>query len=182
MKVPRGNLLRKRVVTDLATPLAQALESSMTGYARLESGDALLLDADGVGVLTFEAGVPVVAYHTGTDSGGAEALADIAVTGPSRVALYELGEDSLADLHDAEELHIPPEMPAKRLAGDPELAERTREAAPPSRRGAADTAEGGLAAVEEFLEDEDRIENIRERARDQAATRAEEWGFDLPES
>jgi hypothetical protein len=182
MSVPQGNLLRKRVVTDLATPLARALESSVTGYARLESSDSLLLDAEGVGVVTFESGVPVVAYHTGADSGGTDALADIAVAGPSRVALYELADDALAELHDAPELRVPPGLPAERLAGDPELAERTREAAPESRRQAAGAEETRVAAVEEFLEDEDRIESIRERARDQAATRAEEWGFDLPDS
>jgi len=182
MNVPQGDLLRKRVVTDLATPLAQALDAAVTGYARLEPGDTLLLDAEGVGVITFEEGVPVVAYHTGTDSGGTGALDDIAVAGPSRVALYELDGDSLAALHDTPELRVPPGLPAERLAGDPALAERTREAAPESRRRAAEQEQTGLAAVEQFLEDGDRIENIRERAHDQAETRAEEWGFDLPET
>ena len=180
MNVPQGNLLRKRVVTDLATPLSQALDASVTGYARLEPGDTLLLDAEGVGVITFEDGVPVVAYHSGTDSGGADALADIAVAGPSRVALYELDGDALAQLHDADELRVPPGLPAERLAGDPALAERTREAAPASRAAEREREQDGLAAVEQFLDDGDRVADIRERARDQAATRAEEWGFDLP--
>lgn len=61
MKLPRGRLQRRRVVSDVATPLANALDAELTGYARLESQDALLLSADGVGVLTFEAGIPVVA-------------------------------------------------------------------------------------------------------------------------
>jgi len=181
MRVPQGNLLRRRVVTDLATPLSQALEASVTGYARLESGDALLLDAEGIGVITFEDGVPVVAYHTGTDASGADAIADIAMTGPSRVALYELDDDSLREIHDAEQLRVPPGLPAERLAGDPKLAKQTRESAPTSRRPADGRERTGLAAVEGFLEDEDRIAAIRDRARDQAVARAEEWGFDLPE-
>jgi len=181
MRLPRGNLLRRRVVTDLATPLSDALERSLTGYVRLESGDALLLDADGVGVLTFRDGVPVVAYHTGTDRGGSAALADIAVAGPSRVELYRLDGESLAEIHDATELRVPPGLPAERLTGDAELAERTRESAPASRRDALSEQREDVAAVEAFLEDEERIADIRQRARDQAAARATEWGFDIPE-
>lgn len=181
MRLPQGHLLRRRVVTDLATPLSHALGRSLTGYVRLESGDALLLDADGVGVITFQDGVPVVAYHTGTDTGGPAALADIAVAGPSRVELYELDGDSLAEIHDASELRVPPGLPAERLAGDADLAERARESAPSSRRGGRSQEADDVVAVEAFLEDEERIADIRQRARDQAAARAAEWGFDLPE-
>jgi len=178
MRLPQGNLLRRRVVADLSTPLSHALELSLTGYARLESGDALLLDADGVGVITFQRGVPVVAYHTGADSGGEAALADIAVTGPSRVELHELDADSLAEIHDAAELRVPPGLPAERLAGDASLAERIRKSAPASRR--RDGSESSeTAAVEAFLEDEARIADIRERARDRATARATEWGFEI---
>lgn len=179
MKLPQGNLIRRRVVTDLATPLTNALDASLTGYARLESGDSLLLEAEGVGIVTFEDGIPVSVYHTGTDNGGPGALSDIAVTGPSRVELYELDAGSLATVHDAEALRVPPGLPAERLANDADLAARTRESAPDSRTGAGDA--GGLAAVESFLDDEQRIADIRDRARSQARAQASEWGFDVPE-
>lgn len=54
MKLPRGRLVRRRVVTSPATALEGALDVGLTGYARLASQDVLLLDSDGVGVLTFE--------------------------------------------------------------------------------------------------------------------------------
>ena len=177
MKLPRGRLVRQRVVTDLTTPLENALESRLTGYARLESQDALLLDADGLGVLTFSDGVPTVAYHTGTDNGGAAALSDIAVSGPHRVELYELDADVLADVHEAEDLLVAPGLPADRLAGDPELAERTRDRAPTDSPDDAPTDESGV--VTEFLDDEETIEAIRDRAREEAVSRADEWGFDV---
>ena len=176
MKLPRGELLRQRTVTDLATHLETALDDRLTGYARLESQDSLLLDADGIGVLTFEDGVPTVAYHTGTDAGGTEALADIAVSGPYRVELYRLDHDVLAPAHETADLTIPPAAPAERLAGDPELAERIREIAPDTRLGGDEQTTDAVAA---FLEDGETIETIRERARDEAKTSAEKWGFDI---
>ncbi|MFB6298463.1 MAG: hypothetical protein ABEH56_08080 [Salinirussus sp.] len=172
MNLPRGSLLRRRVIEDPATPLTDALEADLTGYARLESQDALLLDAEGTGLLTFEAGVPVAAYHTGTDAGGPAALADIAVPGPKRLELYELDGSVLASVHDARDLRVPPGAPAERLAGDPALAERTRSRAPDTR---LDEDDDGPGAVEAFLEDEAKIAAIRERAREEARARAEEW-------
>ena len=177
MKLPRGQLVRQRVVGDPGTALSNALADELTGYARLESQDALLLDADGVGVLTFDSGVPGAAYHTGTDRGGPEALADIAVAGPYRLELYELDGETLAEVHEAQSLTVPPGMPAERLAGDSELAERTRTAAPERRRADLDADGDDRGAVEAFLEDEQKIEAIRERAREEARERAEQWGF-----
>jgi hypothetical protein len=177
MKLPRGQLRRSRVVADIGTPLATVLDGGLTGYARLESHDTLLLDADGAGVLTFEAGVPVVAYHTGTDRGGVDALADIAVAGPYRIDLYELDREALAEAHDTDDFLVPPGLPAEQLAGDDALAERTREAAPDGRTDP--DAERGLDAVETFLEDTEQVDAIRERARAEAETRAQEWGFDI---
>lgn len=178
MKLPQGRLVRKRVVDDPGTALANALETELTGYARLESQDALLLDADGVGVLTFENGIPVVAYHTGTDNGGQEALADIAVSGPYRLELYELTADVLSDVHSTESLRVPPGIPAERLAGDPALADRTRDAASDTRREAERTSAGNdSSAVESFLDDEEKIAAIQERAREEAQQRAAEWNL-----
>jgi len=176
MKLPSGRLVRERVVTDLATVLATALDSGLTGYALLESQDALLLDADGVGVLTFADGVPAVAYHTGTDSPGKDALADIAVAGPYRLELYELDAAALAEVHDTDPMTIPPELPAEQLAGDPQLAERTLEEAATEQRDESDETAGD-SAVEAFLDDEETIAEIQQRAREQAQERAEEWGF-----
>lgn len=173
MRLPTGRLLRERVVEGIGTVLSTALDAGLTGYALLESQDALLLDADGVGVLTFEDGVPVVAYHTGTGSAGPDALADIAVAGPYRLELYALDADALADVHDSTGLAVSPELPAERLAGDPELAEQTLQATPESR----EVDDGGDNPVEAFLDDEEKIETIQQRAREQARDRAEEWGF-----
>lgn len=178
MQLPHGQLIRSRVVSDLGTPLSMVLREKLTGYACLEPQDALLLDVDGTGVLTFEQGVPVVAYHTGTDNGGPPALDDIAVSGPYRVELYDLADGVLADIHASEQLRVPPGMPAERLVGDPELIEQTRAAAPDERVQGRDSR-SPLDAVEEFLTDEESISRIRERARADAKTRAEEWGFDV---
>lgn len=183
MKLPRGRLQRRRVVGDLATPLQNALEAGLTGYCRLESQDALLLEAEGVGVLTFEDGLPRAAYHTGTDAGGPAALADIAVSGPYRIELYELEADALAEVHAADDLTVPPDMPAGRLAGDADLADRTRERAPAGAmdREAEEPADEP-GAVEAFLADEEKIAAIQERAHEEAERRAREWGLaDLAE-
>jgi len=173
MKLPRGRLVRQRVVSDPGTALATALDSGLTGYARLESQDALLLDGEGVGVLTFEAGVPVAAYHTGTDNAGPVALADIAVAGPYRLELYELPAETLRPVHETPSFRVGPGTPAQRLAGDGTLAARTREAAPDERTDDQPTTEPG--PVEAFLDDAERIEAIRERAREEAKRRATEW-------
>jgi hypothetical protein len=175
MKLPSGRLVRERVVTDLGTVLATALDDELTGYALLESQDALLLDADGVGVVIFTDGIPRVAYHTGTDSGGEDALADVAVAGPYRLELYELDAAALADIHDTDAWTVPPGLPAEQLTGDPTLADRTRTVAGVDQQAADGDAEA--SAVESFLDDEETIADIQQRAREQATERAEEWGF-----
>ena len=173
MKIPRGDLVRSRVVSDLGTTLETALDSRLTGYAVLEPQESLLLGDETRGVLTFDAGVPVLAYETATDRGGADALADLAVPGPYRVEVYELPPSALDDAHDASELEVPPGMPADRLAGDPALAARTRDVAPADRRGDRDD----VTALEAFLDDEAKIAAIRDQAREEAHARAEEWGL-----
>jgi hypothetical protein len=176
MKLPSGRLVRERVVTDLGTVLSTALSDELTGYALLESQDALLLDADGVGVVTFDEGIPRVAYHTGTDSAGEGALADVAVAGPYRLELYELDPGGLTEIHDTDAWTVPPGLPAEQLAGEPELAARTRAAAG-TERVDRDSEHAGESAVEAFLDDEETIADIQQRAREQATERAEEWGF-----
>jgi hypothetical protein len=168
--IPEGELLRSRVVTDLAPTLKDALDRRLDGYAVLAPREALLGAADDRGVLTFEDGVPALAYHAGTDRGGPPALADVA-PGPHRVELYALRE--APDL-PADELSVPPGMPAERLAGAAALAERTRAAARPDRDGGGEAGDA-LAA---FLENEAAVEAIRESAREEAERRAAEWGFE----
>lgn len=172
--VPQGKLIRSRVVPDVRTVLVDALDRALTGYAVVEPQETLLLGDDSKGVLTFEAGVPVLAYHTGTDAGGPKALADLATVGPCRLELYALTARQLEAAHDTPELRVPPGMPAERLAGDPALADQTRERAPTDRRD----EEPDLDAVEAFLEDVEQIDAIREQARAEAKRRAEEWGLD----
>lgn len=173
MNVPRGRLVRSRVVDDPGVVLDAALNRSLTGYAVLEPQDALLFDDGARGVMTFESGVPVLVYDATTDRGGPDALADLAGPGPYRAELYELPPAALDAAHDTPALRVPPAMPAERLVGDADLAARTREAAPESRL--ADDSAG--SAVEAFLADETKIEAIRTQAREEAQRRAAEWGL-----
>lgn len=216
MRLPDGQLVRSRVVTELRTAFVDALDRELTGYAVLEPQAAVLLESADRGVVTFEGGVPIVAYHTGTDRGGPPALADLAAGGPYRLELVAVDPADLAAVHDVDRFRVPPAMPAERLVGDQRLADRTRAAAPDSRLDAPDSRSGtsdartattpagaapgadtdadfdregtasrsGMAAdqpgaVEAFLEDEEKIEAIREAAREEAQERAEEWGFDV---
>lgn len=176
MDIPQGRLLRQRVLDNLETVLTDALDQRLTGYARLEPQDTLLLDGQGAGVLTFVDGVPYAAYHTATDAGGDEAITEIASAGPYRLSLYELDIQVLERVHESESLHVPPGLPAERLTGKTALVEQTREHAPKER--ISEKAESsGLDAVESFLDDEEKIESIRDRARTEAASRADNWGF-----
>lgn len=159
-----------RVVDDAAAALALVLDRELTGYAVLTPQDALLLEADGAGVVAVEDGVPTHVEHTGTDRGGAAALADIAVPGPIRVECYA---DEDGPVPRTERCAVSPGTPAERLAGDDALAERTRDAA------GVDEPSEDLDAVEAFLADEQKVEAIQERAREEAERRAEEWGFDV---
>jgi hypothetical protein len=182
MNLPSGELVRSRVVDDPGKALAAALDAELTGYAVLEPQDTVLLDGDTRGVLTFEAGVPVLVYHTGSDRGGPPALADLAAPGPYRLELVALSRDAIEPLHETPALTVPPGMPAARLAGDHDLAAATREQAPDDRvrdPERDDTAsDDQLGAVEAFLEDEQKIEAIRRQAREEARERAAEWGLD----
>lgn len=172
LHVPQGDLLRSRVVTALRETLEAALDRSLTGYAVVEPGGSLLLDGEVRGVLTFEDGVPVVAYCPETDRGGVDALADLAGPGPWAVDLYELPVSALREVHDTPEFRVPPDAPAEELAAAPQVAARTRDRAPVDR-----PADDGTTAVEAFLEDEDRIAAIQAEARQEAERRAEEWGL-----
>jgi hypothetical protein len=131
---PEGRLVRSRVVADPGTALGSALDRELTGYAVLEPQDTLLLDADDRGVVLFRAGVPTAAYHAGTGRGGPPALADLAVPGPYDLELYAVDPDRLGTV-PTDGREVDPGMPAERLAGDPDLAARTRTAAA-RRRGA----------------------------------------------
>lgn len=173
VQIPRGTLVRSRVVTDPGAALADALDRQLTGYAVLSPQDALLLDADTRGVLTFADGVPVLAYEQASDSGGPEALGALAVPGPYSADLYELPADALASVHETTELRVPPGMPAERLAGDADLATRTRETAPDDRQSDP-VADDPVAA---FLANEEKIAAIRADARAEARERAAEWGL-----
>lgn len=168
--IPDGELLRSRVVTDLAAALEDALDRRLDGYAVVEPRDALLGDTDDSGVVTFEDGVPHLAYHVGSDRGGPPALAAIG-PGPYRLELYALDAADLAIAHESDDLRVPPGMAAERLAGAPDLAERTR-------RAATTDHDDDRNALDAFLEDEAAIAELRENARTEAKARAEQWGFE----
>lgn len=194
--IPQGQLLRSRIVPDVRTVLVTALDRTLTGYAIVESQNALPVDTKGI--LTFEDGIPILAYHTGTDTGGKRALSEFASDGPCRLDLYVLSSNQLKTAHDTPELRVPPEMPANRLTDDPMLAARTRKRAVTKRERETNVngkkvktgtdsnpaatqnrdPEKAADAVEAFLEDIERIEAIREQARAEAKRRADEWGLD----
>jgi len=198
--IPQGDLLRSRVVADVGATLASVLDRELTGYATLVPQETLLLAGEARGVITFEDGVPVLAYNTVTDAGGPEALAELAVPGPYRVELYAVSRDGLQTAHTEEALQIAPGAAARELADDPALARQTRTAAPADRVGNAsasanDSADananadtdtgattnentGNDSAVAAFLNDEERIAAIREQARVEAQARASEWGLE----
>lgn len=171
MNVPAGELVRSRVVSDASVPLEAALDRRLTGYAVVSPTAALAPDRDGT-VITFEEGVPVVAYHAGTDRGGSEALAALPTPGPYRVELYRSAPGDLDPVHEVSKLCVAPAAPAEQVAGAPGLAERTHRLAPADRDAPA------ADPVEAFLSDEQRVEEIRAEAREDARRRAEEWGFD----
>ncbi|WP_434522658.1 hypothetical protein [Halorubrum sp. AS12] len=175
LTIPRGTLLRSRVVSDVGTTLSRALDRELTGYATLVPQETLLLSGEARGVITFDDGVPVLAYNTVTDSGGPDALAELAVPGPYRVELYAVDASGLAAAHEEDALRVAPDAAATELADDADLAELTREAAPEGRLRDANDDDDAVAA---FLDDDDRIDAIREQARSEARDRAAEWGLD----
>lgn len=173
---PRGRLIRSRVVSDAGEAFSTALDRGLTGYARVEPQQTVLLDGDAAGVVALVDGVPTRAHHAETGRAGADAVADLSGPGPFRIALYECPEAA----SETEGAPIDPGLPADLLARDPAVAERTRAAAPADRP--APDAGGSADALEAFLDNEAKIEAIRERAREEAAERAAEWGLsDLAE-
>jgi hypothetical protein len=172
-RLPPGELVASRVHADAGELLEAALDRRLTGYARIEPREALLGGGDR-GVLAFEEGVPILAYHPDSGAGGATAIGTLAIPGPCRAELHAVEPDRLPDPAADPELSVSPGLPAERLAGDRRLAERTRRLAPDREH----TAESADSAVEAFLQDEERIEAIRERAREEATRRAEKWGFE----
>lgn len=170
--IPEGELCRSRTDADVGATLADVLARELTGYVVFEPQGSILFGDDDRAVVTFEAGVPVLAYHPGSDAGGAAALD--ALTGDLfHAELYELPASALAAAHRVDEFRVDPTAPARRLAGDDALVERTRAAAPDARVADEDRP----SAVEAFLADVDGIEAIREEARAEARSRAAEWGL-----
>ena len=170
--IPEGRLCRSRTDADVGETLAGALDRELTGYVVFEPQGSILRGGDERAVLTFEDGVPVLAYHAPSDAGGTDALAALS-GGLFHADSYELPAAALEAAHRVDALEVPPTAPADRLAGDDDLVERTREAAPDDRLDGGD----GAGSVAAFLADADRIEAIRQEARAEAEARAAEWGL-----
>lgn len=165
-----GELVRSRVVDDPSRLLAALLDRSFSGHVTMDPADALLLDGGGRAVLGFREGIPVSASHPDTDGDGDAALEALAGGGPFRVELYACSIDVLRDRGLGG--GIEPTAPAHIVAVDDALARRTAAAAPDT-----DPPDPSLDAVESFLADEDAVEALQERAREEATRRAEEWDF-----
>lgn len=174
-----SDLTFARVVDDAAAALELVLDRELTGYAEFTPQDALLLDADGEGVVVFDGGVPTHVEHTGSGRGGSAALADLAVPGPLRVECYA-GDDGPVPRTDR--YAVAPGTPAEQLAGDGDLAARTRDAADVDAGAETADATDDLDAVEAFLADEEKVEAIKDRAAAEAERRADEWGFDIDDT
>lgn len=172
MRLPRGDLVRSRTATAPGDALAWALDAGHTGYVVFEPADAVLGDGDDACVLTVADGVPRLAYHTDTERGGPPALADIAGTEPYSVDCYAVDGSALADVPHTDDLTVAPDAPAERLAGNSALAERTRAAAPDEW---TEESASPSDPVEAFLADEERLDAIRDRAREEARRKAREW-------
>jgi hypothetical protein len=170
--IPEGELRRSRTDADVGETLSDVLDRELTGYVVFEPQGSILLGDGERAVVTFEDGVPVLAYHPASDAGGDDAL-DALSGSLFHAAVYELPPEDLAAAHRVEELRVDPLAPARRLVGDGALVEQTREAAPDDRL----TPEGETSAVEAFLADAESIEAIREEARAEAESRAAEWGL-----
>jgi hypothetical protein len=155
MDVPPGRLVRSRVQCDASAVLREALDTSLTGYAALEPRGALLGEGDR-GLVVFREGVPTMAYHPASGAGGPAALTKLADPGPCRVELHAVPEPDLPDPDHDDSFRVPPGMPVERLAGAPELAAW-------ARRLGKDAAPEVASAVLAFLEDERRVDAIRER-------------------
>lgn len=175
MQITEGQLERSQMVTDYGQVLSDLLDDELTGYSRIESGDSVVFETDGAGILTFESGVPVAAYHTADGMTGEAALEELSKIGPFYIEVYTVEATVLSSVHETAAVRVPPERPAEQLAGDPALAERTRAAASSDQlsRGRETDGEALLA----FLNDEDRIEEIRQEAKEQAKQRAEQWNL-----
>lgn len=176
MRLPQGEVVASRVRDDHESALRAAFDERLTGYLVLEPSTTLLLDDDGAGVLTVRDGVPVLASHTGTGRGGADALADLAGPGPVKAERRAVDPADLAAVHDADgagALAVAPGEPARVLTGRQDLAAAARDRAPADHPG-RDAPDDPL---ESFLADEARVEQLREDARREAERRAEEWGF-----
>jgi hypothetical protein len=191
MVLPEGRHVEDRVVADPSETLRTALSEGVTGYVTVDPVDGDAAD-DAGGVITFRAGVPVAVRST-RGRAGPRALADLVTSGMYHVELVAAPADEIRSVERGG--RVQPGMPAERLAGDPDLADRTREVAPDEwveerpttvtsgespGRWSADpgaTAVDGGDAVAAFLEDEKKIARIREEAREQARERAAEWGL-----
>jgi hypothetical protein len=176
MKLPRGDVVAARVADDYGVALRAAHDERLTGYLVLEPSATLLLDEDGAGVLTVVDGVPVLASHTGTGGGGADALADLAAPGPVKVERRVVDASALRSVHGADgadALAVAPGEPARVLTGDRELAAAARDRAPSDHPGRDATTD----PLESFLANDERIASLREDAREEAKRRADEWGF-----
>lgn len=165
-----GELVRSRVVDDPASLLAALLDRGFSGHVTLDPADALLLDGGGRAIVGFSEGIPVSASHPDSQGSGRAALEVLSGAGPFRAELYAcstavLSERSLGD-------PIDPADPAEIVAVDDALARRTAAAAPDT-----DPPAPSLDAVESFLADDEAVEALQERAREEARLRAEEWDF-----
>lgn len=175
LDLPRGEVTFSRVVASSTVALTTALDRRHTGYGVFTPSDALLLHDDTFAVIAFEDGIPT--HARSPDSRGAGALAAAATPGPLRVALHDCPVPIIDD-----ESRIAPDTPARRLAGDEALADRTLEAAPADGvlavGGGIPDAGDDMRAVDAFLADEEAITRLKEQAREEAQRRAREWGFD----
>jgi len=162
LRIPRGDLLRSRVVSDVGTTtLARALDRELTGYATLVPQETLLLEGDDArGVVTFADGVPVLAYNTVSD-GGPDALAE---SSRSRAPIASnCTRSRMARSRNRPRGRRAPRRPAPRRPNSP----TTKRSPTGPRRRPEERLDAGRDddsdAVAAFLEDDERTDRSANR-------------------
>lgn len=178
LSIPRGRLLRSQCVPDIRAVLIAAFERELTGYTIVEPTEPPLRDEQGTVVFTYEHGLPLCVYHTESGRGGQRVLSELAAIGPYRLDLYALSTDQVRPLCERTELRVPPVLPAERLCGDPELADRVNRRLSESETIGAIEEHETTEGVAAFLDDAAGIEAIKNAARAQAERKATEWDLD----
>ncbi|GGL63399.1 hypothetical protein [Halocalculus aciditolerans] len=189
-------LVFSRVLDDPGVCLDRALADAFTGVAAFEARAALVGDASDTYDLAFEDGVPTRAAARDADAAGPPVLSRLAEAAPCRVELRADATRSFRSDATVDPPAVARALDRDRLVdqypaspeSDPETGPDADESSPdPDAVNVGETAAGAepaesVDALEAFLADEERVDALRERAREEAVERADEWGFEVSDA